>query len=244
MARIQLPKLGDLPTTLKTVISLTLVVLGVGYMIALYNLYLTYNLTDGQPGLTVNDLKRAFYGNRENTKLAAKIDGGSMEQFLTKPGDKEKILSWIQDGAERDGYQSTVRPILQVNCVRCHNPQGLQRFAPLTRYEEVMVVTEVDRGEPTALWARVAHTHIQSIGLVFLVLGTVFAMTSLPERLKTLVLVLPFAALLLDFGTRFLAKYTPNVVYVMIATGAVIGFLFALMVLYPLYEMWVKQSPE
>ncbi len=244
MPNIQLPKLYDLPLTIKTVVSLTLVVLGIGYVIALYNLYLTYNLTDGQPGLTANDLKRTFYGNRDNTKLAAKIDGGSMAQFLTKRGDKEKILSWIQDGAERDGFDKTVRPILARNCIRCHNPSGLQRFAPLTSYEEVMTVTQVDRGEPAALWARVAHTHIQSIGLIFLVLGVVFAMTSLPERLKVTILILPYVALLLDFATRALAKFYPNIVYLMMATGALMGLLFALMTIYPLYEMWLRRGAD
>lgn len=99
----------DFPAPLKLVVSLTLIVLGLGYLIATVNLYLTYSLTDGETGLTPGDLKRAFYGNRDNTKLAGKINGGSMEQFLPKAGEKEKILSWIQDGADREGYDRTVR---------------------------------------------------------------------------------------------------------------------------------------
>ena len=236
------PKLGRLPAPLKVVLSLTLLMLGLGYLIALYNLYLTYNLTDGQPGLSVGDLRRAFYGNRENTKLAAKIDGGSMSQFLTKPGDKDKILSWIQDGAEQPGYEAVVRPILQQNCVRCHNPQGLQRFTPLTNYEQVMAVAQIDRGEPVALWARVAHTHIQSIGLIFLVLGGVFTLTSLADRVKVAIVALPFAALVVDFGARFLARWLPGTVYLMMASGAVIGLSLAVMILVPLYEMWLKRE--
>jgi hypothetical protein len=117
----------------------------------------------------------------------------------------------------------------------------LQRFAPLTTYEEVMSVTQIDRGEPVALWARVAHTHIQSIGLIFFVLGSVFSLTSLATRWKMLVIVLPFAALLVDFGTRFLAKYVPDLVYLMMASGAGIGVCFAVMILVPLYEMWIKK---
>ncbi len=234
-------RLRNLPLPLKLVISLGLIVLGFGYLIALANLYLTYNLTDGEPGLTVSDLRRAFYGNRETTKLAAKIDGGSMEQFLPRPGDKEKILSWIQDGASREGYEAAVRPILAENCIRCHNPEGLQRFTPLTSYEEVMVVTQVDRGEPVSLWARVAHTHIQAIGLIFLVLGAVFSFTSLPEKWKAVIVVLPFATLIADFGARFLARVLPSIVYLMMLSGALIGLLFAVMILVPLYEMWIQK---
>ncbi len=234
-------RLFQLPLAQRLVLSLVLIVLGVGYVIATYNLYLTYNLTDGEPGLTVSDLRRAFYGRRDNTKIASKIHGGSMEQFLRKAGDKEKILTWIQDGAEQATYETTVRPILAENCVRCHNPNGLQRFAPLTSYEEVMTVTQIDRGEPVGLWARVAHTHIQSIGLIFLVLAGAFSFTSVRQPVKLCVITLPFIMLLVDFGARFLAKYWPNIVYLMIASGASIGLLFAVMILVPMYEMWLRR---
>lgn len=235
-------RLAQLPFAQRLVLSLVLVVLGAGYLIATYNLYLTYNLTDGEPGLTANDLRRAFYGKRDNTKLASKIHGGSMEQFLKQAGDKEKILSWIQDGASESGYTAAVKPILAENCVRCHNPNGLQRFAPLTSYEEVMAVTQIDRGEPVALWARVAHTHIQSLGLIFLVLAGAFSFTTVRPALKTAVIVLPFVMLLIDFGARFLAKFAPSIVYLMMGSGAAIGLLFAVMILVPLYEMWLKKG--
>src|SRR6059036_2458723 len=233
-------RLSNLPLSVRLVISYTIVMLGIGYFIALFNLYVTYSLTDGQPGLTVGDLKRAFYGNRDNTRLAAKIHGGSMEQFLPRPGDKEKILSWIQDGASKEKYDTVTKPILMQNCVRCHSPEGLQRFRPLTNYEEVMTVVQIDRGEPVGLWARVAHTHIQSIALIFLALGLIFCFTSVPSFLKTVIVSLPFLALLLDFGSRFLAKYYPNLVYLMMASGGALGLSFAVMSIVPLYEMWLK----
>ena len=53
-------QLSKLPTPLKLTISLTLVVLGIGYLIALLNLHLTYHLTDGKEGLTVDDLKEQW----------------------------------------------------------------------------------------------------------------------------------------------------------------------------------------
>jgi hypothetical protein len=234
--------LRGLPVAQKLLLSLFLVTIGAGYGVALLNLYLTYHLTDGEPGLSVADLRRAFYGNRENTKLASKIDGGSMAQFLPRAGDKEKILSWIQDGASEDGYRRVIRPILQQNCVRCHNPAGLQRFAPLTSYEEVMAVAQIDRGEPPQLWARVAHTHIQSIGLLFFALAGVFSFTQVREKLKVAVIVLPFLVLLADFGLRFLIKYEPRLVWLMAASGALMGLLFAVLILVPLHEMWLRKE--
>jgi hypothetical protein len=235
-------RLGRLPLGLKLALSCFLVTLGLGYVVAGVNLYLTYHLTDGEPGLGLGDLRRTFYGNRENTKLASKIDGGSMAQFLPRPGDKEKILSWIQDGASEAGYHAAVEPILKENCVRCHNPEGLQRFTPLRTYEEVMVVTQIDRGEPPQLWARVAHTHIQSIGLIFLVLAVVFSFVQVSPGVKGAVIVLPFVVLLADFAFRYLIKFVPALVYGMAASGAGMGLLMAVMILVPLYEMWWKKG--
>lgn len=242
MPEWKLPVLSRMTLPWKALLSLTVMVMGVGYLIALANLYLTYHLTDGEPGLTPSDLRRAFYGNRTNTKLASKIDGGSMSQYLKKAGDKEKVLSWIQDGADAAGYEKTVKPILAANCTRCHNPNGLQRFAPLTNYEEVMAVTQVDRGEPIHLWARVAHTHIQSIGLIFFVLGLIFCLTSLSDATKTAVIVAPFFLLVIDFGARFLARYWPGTIFIMMGAGAALGLCFAAMIVYPLYEMWLKKQ--
>lgn len=239
-----LPSLSRMPVPLKLVFSLTIVVLGIGYIVAMVNLYLTYNLTDGKPGLTASDLQRAFYGNRDNTKLAAKINGGSMAQYLPKSGDREIILSWIQDGAGQDGYEKQVRSILTQNCIRCHNPAGLQRFAPLTTYEQVLAVAQIDRGEPVHLWARVAHTHIQAIGLVFLVLGVIFALTALPSGVKSAVIAVPSVMLLVDFGSRFLARWFAGIVYLMMLSGSLLGLSIAVMSLVPLWEMWLKREPE
>lgn len=232
---------SQLPFALRLVISLCLLTLGVGYMVSLVNLYLTYSLTDGEPGLTPADLKRAFYGSRDNTRLAAKIHGGSMEQFLPKPGEKERILSWIQDGASKEGYERVVRPILEQDCVRCHNPMGLQWSRPLTRYEEVMTVVQIDRGEPPGLWARVAHTHLQSIGLILFVLGLTFSFTTVADGLKAWVVTVPFVALIADFVSRFLARYYANLVYMIMTSGVLLGLSFSIMILVPLYEMWLKR---
>ncbi|GIU75054.1 MAG: hypothetical protein KatS3mg004_2141 [Bryobacteraceae bacterium] len=133
-------------------------------------------------------------------------------------------------------------PILQVNCIRCHHPGGLQRFTPLTSYVEVMAVTQIERGEPPQLWARVAHTHIQSIALIFLALTGIFSLTQVPRALQTALIVLPFLALVADFGFRYLIRFVPALVYGMAASGALMGLLFAVLILVPLYEMWLRRD--
>jgi hypothetical protein len=201
-----------------------------------------YSMLDGKEGLSPDDLKRAFYGDRTNTRLAAKINGGSMEQYLPNPVDKNKILNWIQDGAHESDFNDDIKSILARNCMRCHNPIGVMSQRPLTSYVEVMEVVKIDRGEPPALWARVAHTHIQSIGMILFLLGGLFAFSSVRSSIKTILIVLPFLALVADFISRFLAKYHVGFIYVMMAAGAVMGVSMGIMILIPLYEMWLKKS--
>lgn len=234
-------RLQNLPLVYKLLITMFLITLGIGYIVSIVNLNFQYSMMDGQPGLTAADLKRAFYGDRTNTRLAAKINGGSMEQYLPNPAHKNTILNWIQDGANQDQFESTIKPILQRNCVRCHSSEGIMAQRPLTSYIDVMEVVKIDRGEPPALWARVAHTHIQSIALLLFLTGAVFALTSVSNKFKALVVTIPFFDLLADFGSRFVAKYSADFVYVMMGTGAILGLSVGVMIVLPLYEMWIKK---
>ena len=112
---------------------------------------------------------------------------------------------------------------------------GVRR--PLDTYERVKAVTVVDRGEPITLWARVAHTHLMSLGLVFLCLGVIFSFCGVGQRMKHWVIPMPFVSLILDFGARALIRYWPGFVYVMMFAGALMGLSMLLLTVGPLYDM-------
>ena len=116
------------------------------------------------------------------------------------------------------------------------------RRRPLDTYERVTAVTVVDRGEPIALWARVAHTHLMSLALVFLSLGVIFSFCGVGQSMKLWFMPMPFVALLLDFGARALIKYFPSFVYVMMFAGALMALSMLVLTLGPLYDMWIRGS--
>jgi hypothetical protein len=231
-------RLTALPVEIRAVLTLFVVSITVGYAVALLNLYLTYAPVDGRRGLSAEDMKRAFYGNRTNTKLARVIDGGSMEQYLRDPNDKGRILSWIQDGAQESKF-ATIQPILAQSCTPCHQPGGSAAFTPLVTFKEVAATAQIDRGESFPMWARVAHTHLQSLALVFLALGLIFALCTFPARLKFLVMAAPFAALFADFGSRALSHLWPPMVYVMMLSGGVMSLSTLVMAGVILRELWI-----
>jgi len=89
-----------------------------------------------------------------------------------------------------------VQPIIQEHCLTCHAPSGIMGLRrPLDTYERVEAITVVDRGEPLALWARVAHTHLMSLSLVFLCLGVIFSFCGVGHRVKLWVMPLPLSRL-------------------------------------------------
>src|SRR3954449_265944 len=133
-------RLAQLPRAARVAVSLFVIVLGSGYLTALVNLYVTYADADGKSGLTPDDVKLRLYGNRSSTMLESVIaPGGKMSQYMKEPGGQEAIIAWIHAGATLPGFLK-VQPILNRNCVRCHNPSGAASFRPLTNYQQVMAV--------------------------------------------------------------------------------------------------------
>jgi len=233
-------RLRDLSFSLRLAITGFVLVALIGYGVAMVNLVLTYEHVDGRAGLSAEDMKRSFYGNRTNTLLARTIDGGSMEQYLKSPTDKGAILSWIQDGARKETF-AAVQAIFDKSCVMCHKRGAAMGHRPLEKYEDAVEVAQIDRGESFPTWARVAHTHIQSIGLILLALAVMFALTGAPEWLKRTVIVTGFAAVPFDFIARAVAHHWPPMVYGMMAGGALMGLSFAIMSAAVLGELWLPR---
>jgi hypothetical protein len=236
-------RLSRLPASLKLLLTMFLLLMGVGYAIALLNLYLTYSPIDGKEGFSPNDLKRAFHGEpQKETLLAAKLEHGTMAAFLTNPADKNKVLGWIHNGTPEATFASNVQPIMQANCVRCHSETGPAKFRPLTNYQQVMAVAQPDHGESLQSLARIAHFHILAFALMFLCIGLIFSCTQLPESVKLAVIGLPYLCIVIDFAARGLAKLHPDLVYGTMLSGGLMGASFAVMTLTPLYELWLKRE--
>lgn len=233
-------RLRQFPFAARMVITGFVITASLGYLVALLNLYLTYADRDGQPGLTAMDLKQSLHGDRKNTIIGAQISpGGPMAKFLPMDAEREQILTWVHSGAKEEGFAG-VKPILQRRCVGCHSPSGQASFRPLTNFTEVAAVATVDTGESLAKFARIAHTHLQSLALVYLALGLLFAFCNLPEKAKALVVMLPFAGLALDFGARGLVRVSSEFVYGVMLGGALLGIGTGLMVTGILWELWSR----
>ena len=84
------------------------------------------------------------------------------------------------------------------------------------------------------------HVHLFGLSMIFFLAGFIFCLTSLPEWFKAFLLVIPFAGMLLDFTSFWLLVFvSPVFAFCSMVFGGLMALSFFLIVLRPLYEMWI-----
>src|SRR3954449_7267100 len=112
--------LRNLPLTLRALFSCFLVIIGVGYLIALSYLF----LVDVEPhqkmgqGM-VEGISAKYHGSATSTRLEAALMGNMADRISAE--ERDQVLSWIRAGAKADSY-ATIEPIIAKNCANCHQP--------------------------------------------------------------------------------------------------------------------------
>lgn len=84
------------------------------------------------------------------------------------------------------------------------------------------------------------HVHIFSIAKLFFLVGVLFVLTNLPEKMKALFIAAPFLGMILDFTSFWLFVFTQaSFAWLSIIFGAFMAVSFFFLLGRPLYEMWV-----
>lgn len=213
-----------------------LVVIGVGYLMAMVYLYTSHSGHDGRAGLSVNDIVENYYGNRSGTRLEAAIRGPMSGYIETQ--ERHHIVAWLKSGAPEDDYESVVAPILQSNCIACHTPASGLDVPDLSNYSGVKSVSEIDTGVSLHSLMRLSHIHLFGIGLILFGLGIVFVRTQLPFLFKTALIVTPFASIIADILAWFLTKWDPFYATTVVFSGALLGVSIAGQIFLSLWQIW------
>ncbi|MGZ8191017.1 MAG: hypothetical protein ACXWTS_07265 [Methylococcaceae bacterium] len=225
---------------LNTVFLLTI---GLGYFIALTNMYYTQQGRDGKAGLSIDDIMINYHGSNSHTRLGTAING-IMEPNLKFKSDKEVILRWIHDGADELAYIEEIAPILNRDCITCHTPAINPSLPDLTNYKGVAEVAHAG-GASIPVLIRVSHIHLFGIAFILFFIGKIFLLCEINIYVKRIAVVIPFAAMLLDVLSWFITKSIPSFAYVVVASGALMGLSMWLQILLSIYQMWFfsKKSP-
>lgn len=217
--------------------SIFLITIGLGYLFALGHTFYSHEGRDGQPGLSVKDVQIAYYGEHQQTRLGAALNG-AMAGNLEFPEQKQIIFDWIKHGSKVDEFNANVAPILNENCVACHSEGSGMNLPPLTTFEEVKKLTQADTGASIQSLVRVSHIHLFGIAFILFFVGRIFLLCEMQPIIKRVMVLVPFVAILLDILSWYATKVIPGFSYVVVLSGALMGLSLAGQILVSLYQMW------
>ncbi len=203
--------------------SLFALVIGVGYLTAVANLYFQFRLADGKPGMSLADVAIHFHGNPAQTLLATMING-PMREHLADEAQLRTIMNWIESGAKREDF-APVHQILGAQCIGCHNRQAPR---PLETFEDVAQTTVMNSGMSWGRLAMVSHQHLFGLALLCLGLAWLLSATATPFKFKAIVIALGFVSTLIDIGGWWLTRLNAGLAWVVILGGALSGLFFGL----------------
>ncbi len=218
---------------LNTVFLLTI---GLGYIVALTNMYYTHQGRDGKPGLSIDDVMINYHGSDTQTRLGSAIVG-VMAPNLKFKSDQEVILRWIHNGADEPEFNEKIAPIFNRDCVICHSPSINPTLPDLTQFKGATQVAHAG-GATIPTLIRISHIHLFGIAFILFFIGKIFLLCDINIYVKRVTVIIPFIAMLLDVLSWFITKSIPAFAYVVVASGALMGVSMGLQILLSIYQMW------
>lgn len=229
--------LGRLPTRVRLLFSGFLAVLSLGLLMAGGQILLTHGMADGKPGLSIQDIQYSYYGNRSGSKLEAMLKG--QMKAMAPDEVRFQLIQWAHDGAPAADWAGKIQPLVQAHCGACHNGQStLPNFLQL---EVLQQAAAFDHGETYTQLTRSSHIHLFGIAFIFLLIGGIFAFAEFPRGWQGLLMVTPFAALILDVLSWWLTKWSPDFAWLTMISGVLYGLAGTVMIVTSLLQMWLPR---
>lgn len=213
-----------------------LLVMGVGYLMAMVYLYTSHRGHDGRPGLSIEDIADNYFGNRSGSRLEAAVRG-PMAGYIDVE-DRNDVVAWLKSGAPESDYALAIQPILSKSCLACHDPSSGLNVPDFTTYAGIKAFSEVDLGESLHTLMKLSHIHLFGIGLILFGVGMVFVRATMPEWLRTIIIVVPFGSVIVDIAAWFLTKWDPVYAHTIVITGVLMGLSLGTQILFSLYQIW------
>lgn len=226
----------DLSPSKRVYYFMVLLILSLGYLFALLYTLEVHGGKDGKKGLSPEDIKIAYRGNGEKSTIeAALTPGGAMSNNLL-PIERDIILKWAKEGADKEKYAAHVEGIIQNRCLFCHD--GVINPIKLKSYDDIAILTEKDTGASRSSLEKVSHIHLFGLAFIFYVVNRIFMHVEMKDGWKSVLVALPFAAIMIDIISWWLTKFSwPFFAYIVYISGIIMAFCFAFQVLISMYQI-------
>jgi len=232
----------ELPVSMRVLFTGALLTIGMGYLFALIYVYTSDSGRDGQPGLSVDDIIISYSGSSQGSKIEAALQG-PMSAMLSS-GDRTQVVSWVRGGAAKAAYETTIQPIIEANCLDCHDGSN-PHLSNLDGFDNIQTVVAQDTGTPVQTLVRVSHIHLFGITFIFFIVGFIFSHSWIrPVWLKSVIIFLPFVCIVADVSSWYFTKLYHGFAWVVLFAGAGMALSFAIMWFTSMYQMWFYRVPE
>ncbi len=214
-----------------------LITIGIGTIFAVAYVYLTHEGLDGKPGLSAEDIRIAYYGSNQQTRLGAALHG-PMAGNLPIAEKRKVIFDWLEHGHKQQEFKAVVAPILNKYCIMCHSREAGLGLPPLTSFADVSKLTKQDTGASILSLVRVSHIHLFGISFILFFLGRIFILCEMPVMVKRITVAIPFLAMLLDIFSWYATKFIPVFSYTVIIGGGLMILSIGVQIVVSIYQMW------
>lgn len=232
----------ELPPTMRTLFTGTLLLLGLGYLFAAIYVFAAHSEADGRPGLWVEDIKVTYGGSADITPMEQALRG-PMSGMLPPP-DLDTILEWIDEGARKRDFEASIKTILEADCLSCHDGSN-PHLSNLDGYDNVALLVAGDTGADLHTLVRVSHIHFFGLTFIFFIVGFIFSHAYVrPVWIKHLAIALPFLGVMLDVLGWYVTKVFSPFAWVVLIAGFINALAFAFMWIVSMYQMWLYRLPE
>ncbi|MEA3411252.1 MAG: hypothetical protein U9R74_06895 [Pseudomonadota bacterium] len=231
-----------LPLSARLTYTMTLLVLGLGYLFASIHVFSSHAGRDGNPGLSVTDLIIAYSGSKSDTRLEAALKGPM--QGMLPAGERNTIVAWVRREASQQEYEADIAPIIEKRCLACHS--GANPHVPdFSAFQGVADLVTMDTGMDIFTLVRVSHIHLFGITFIFFITSIIFSHAYVrPVWFKCVVIAIPFIGIIFDVAAWYLTKIYGGFAWFVLGGGALMGLSFAIQFLVSLYQMWFYRVPE
>jgi len=230
-------RFSDASVSEKILDTVFLIAIGIGTIFAVVYVYLTHEGLDGKPGLSADDIRIAYYGANQQTRLGAALHG-PMAGNLPIAKKRKVIFDWLDHGHKQQEFETKVAPILNKYCIMCHSEEAGMGLPPLTSFTDVSKLTEEDTGASILSLVRVSHIHLFGISFILFFLGRIFIMCEMPVMVKRITVVIPFLAMLMDIFSWYATKFIPGFSYTVIIGGGLMILSIGSQIVVSVYQMW------
>ncbi len=238
--------LGTASVPMRLMCTLFVVAIGLGILSAHINLAHRVGAADGQPGIpTLEEIRIHFAGDPKSSRLEKAITppGGVMSDHLDD-AQREVIIGWIREGAPQGSYETAVLPIVESNCITCHEFADGTVQPILHVYEEI-IRTTVPGTPPMSVGNLALLTHMHALGMAtfYGLLAVLLWLTHARESVKFWGMVLPILGVIIDLSGWWLtALVSPAFAWCTMIGGLLQGFGVIPCILGPLWEMWLRRG--